>query len=336
MTTGAPAVSVIVPALDEEKNIVRCLEALRAQTAPADSYEIIVVDNGSHDRTRELAQSCGVHVLAQPRRGAASARNLGAENARGEIILFVDSNCEADTNWVQAMTAPFADAHVVGVSGEKKTRQIGLLARFIQIEFDDRYDRIDKHRWIDFVDSATAGYRREVFLANGGFDASLLEAEDAELSFRLAERGYGLVLARDAVVYRHHPESPFDYWHRKFRYARWRSVVYARHPRKMAFDTRTPQTQKVQVVLAFAIVPALAGALVWAPLGWVALALAVLFLVMALPFAARCWRTDPRIGLIAPLLQWGVAYASGIGIVYGALGRPVRPPSTAEDAARPG
>lgn len=325
MSAGVPLISVVVPALNEEDAIGKCLTALTAQTAPRDSYEIIVVDDGSTDRTRERAESFGVQVITQPNRGAGAARNLGAANAQGDLVLFIDGNCEAGPDWIRAMTAPFSDPNVAGVSGEKKTRQVGLWARFIQIEFDDRYDRISAHRWIDFVDSATAGYRRKLLLENGGFDVRLKEAEDAELSFRMAERGYGLVLARNAIVYRRHPESLIDYLRRKFQYARWRVVVYARHPQKAASDSRTPQTQKVQAVLALALLLTLAAALVWNAAAWLFLSVALIFLATTLRFAWRCWKTDPRIGLVAPVALLLAAFSSGAGLVLGTLEQAATP-----------
>lgn len=333
MSTNPPFISVIVPAWNEEKAVGRCLQSLQNQTASRDSYEIIVVDDGSTDRTRERAERLGARVIVQPNRGPGAARNLGAANARGDIVLFIDGNCEADPRWLAAMTAPFADSEIAGVSGEKKTRQTGLWPRYIQAEFDDRYNRIGAHRWIDFVDSATAAYRRKVLLDNGAFDTNLKEAEDAELSFRLAERGYGLVLARDAIVYRHHPESPVDYLRRKFEYARWRVAVYARHPQKVTSDTRTPQSQKLQAILALALVPFLLAILIWPATAWLVLILALLFFATTTRFVVRCWQTSPSLGLVAPFALLLVAYATAAGFLLGALEHAATP--RVENTGRP-
>ena len=313
--------SVIIPAFNVEKMIGACLDALLAQTAPRESYEIIVVDDGSTDATRAVAESRGVAVLTQPNHGAAAARNVGAQHARGDVLLFIDADSTPDARWIEAMTAPFADPSVAGVSGEKKTRQRNLWARYVQLEYDFKYDRMDARGVTDFIDSSTAAYRRDVFQSSGGFDTALLEAEDTDLSFRLAERGCMLVLARDAVVYHTHPESLAEYLRRKYRYAVWRAAVYARHPRKAASDTRTPPSQKLQVAIAAVLPLALIGALVWHSLAWLVAALLVGFVVTTLPFAARCWRASPLIGLVAPGTLWLAAYAGGAGALAGFLAR---------------
>lgn len=308
-------ISIVIPAFNAEKNIGACLDALRAQVAPGD--EIIVVDDGSTDATRALAESRGVRVLAQANRGAAAARNAGADRARGDIVLFIDADSVPEARWLAKMIAPFADAQVAGVSGEKKTRQKNLWARYIQAEYDFKYDRIAAHRDIDFVDSSTAAYRREWFLANDGFDATLMEAEDVELSFRLAERGYRMVLARDAIAWHTHPESLGEFLRRKYRYAIWRAIVYARFPRKAARDTRTPQSQKFQVVLAFVSLPATLASLVWQGALWLVLLWLGVFAASTLAFAARCGRESKMLAMIAPVTLLLAAYAGGAGAIVG-------------------
>lgn len=314
-------ISVVIPAFNVEKAIGRCVDALLAQTLPRERYEIIVVDDGSTDATGAIAQARGGRVIRQENCGAGAARNTGAQAARGDVVLFLDADSVPDPHWVEAMAAPFADSSIAGVSGEKKTRQTNWVARLVQAEYDYKYDLIAAHGATDFVDSSTAGYRRAIFLENGGFDATMMEAEDTELSFRLAERGYCMVLARDAIAYHTHPESLLDYLRRKFQYALWRAVVYQRMPSKVASETRTPPTQKMQIVIAFALLLAAFGALVWPPLVWGIVALLMLFVATTLPFIRSCWPRDPRVALAAPLVFGLAAYAGGAGGIVSLFNR---------------
>ncbi len=112
---------------------------------------------------------------------------------------------------------------------------------------------------IDFVDTYSAAYRREVFLANGGFDTIFPTAsvEDQELSFRLAEKGYRLVFVPAARVYHRHNPTLRAYVRRKFYIGYWKALLAAWHPARMVRDSHTPQTLKVQMALAAA---ALGGA----------------------------------------------------------------------------
>jgi GT2 family glycosyltransferase len=279
------------------------------------------VDDGSHDATRDIAQSKGVRVLTQANRGAAAARNLGAEKARGDIVLFIDGDCEPESNWIQAMVAPLRDSEIVGACGMKRTHQRGLIPRFIQLEFDYRYDRERELSHIDFIDSGTAAYRREIFLKCGGFDTTLSDAEDTDLSYRLSEQGYRMAFADGAIVYHAHPESPIEYFRRKFVYGYWRSQVYARHPRKIASDSRTPQTQKIQGVLALLFPVALVGTIVWRESAWIALAIAVLIGLTTLPFMFRYLRRDWQAALLTPLLIGLASFTGGAGIALGLVRR---------------
>jgi cellulose synthase/poly-beta-1,6-N-acetylglucosamine synthase-like glycosyltransferase len=309
-------ISIIIPAFNVEKSIGACLDALLAQTTTADC-EIIVVDDGSCDTTRAVAATRDVRVIAQQNTGAAAARNTGAQTANGEIILFIDGDCIPEQNWVQAMLAPFADPEIVGACGMKQTKQRGIIPRFIQMEYDYRYERERRRRHIDFLDSGTAAYRRDVFLKNGGFDVQLSDAEDVDLSYRLSERGYCMAFAAQAIVYDPHPESLIEYLHRKFIYAYWRSQVYARFPSKLASDSRTPQTQKLQGALAAIFGSTLVAGLFWHEALWLSAACVVVFLLTTLPFVMHFFRREPLIALLAPLFIGSAAFAGGLGIILG-------------------
>ena len=314
----AMKVSIIIPAYNVEKNIGMCLDALLMQTT-RDEHEIIVVDDGSRDATRKVAQAHGVRVIAQENRGAAAARNVGAQNARGDILLFIDGDCVPERNWVQAMLTPFADPEIVGVCGMKQTKQQGIVPRFIQMEFDYRYEKERKRRYIDFVDSGTAAYRRTIFLGNGGFDARLSDAEDVDLSYRLSERGYRMAFAENAVVYDPHPESLLDYLRRKFEYAFWRAQVYARYPRKLAADSRTPQTQKAQGALVGLLSLSLVAAIVWRDALWLTALIVIAFALTTLPFVARYFKRDPLVAMLSPLFTALSAFAGSLGVGLGIL-----------------
>jgi glycosyltransferase involved in cell wall biosynthesis len=85
--------SVIVPAYNAESTIGKCLDALERQNIPRDEYEVIVVDDGSTDNMPGIVKRFPVKYISQQNKGPASARNRGAGEAKGEIILFTDSDC---------------------------------------------------------------------------------------------------------------------------------------------------------------------------------------------------------------------------------------------------
>jgi len=152
---------------------------------------------------------------------------------------------------------------------------------------------------------------------SGGFREHLLGAEDTELSFRLASQGHKMVFAPEAIVYHSHPESILEYARRKYHYSYWRMIVYRRHPRKAVADSRTPQTQKIQVGLLFLLVAAVIGSIFWKGLVWLAGGLALLFLLISLPFWWWVLRKDLAIGLLTPLLLLVATASVGAGVMAG-------------------
>lgn len=322
MSPGNPtplAASVIIPAYNEASTLPSCLRSLAAQTVTPDRYEVIVVDDGSTDGTAEIAAGCGALVLRQEHQGAAAARNRGAQQARNPILLFTDADCEPLPDWIEQMLAPFADPEVVGVKGAYRTRQRSWVARFTQAEYQEKYAYLARSPSIDFVDTYAAAYRRDRFLAAGGFDPSFPSAsvEDQELSYRLAGEGHRLVFAPSACVYHQHPATVGHYARRKFQLGRWKVRVLLRHPIKAVHDSYTPWTQKAQMALLpltiGAAMGALAGAVSWA---W-PFSLAVLGLATAVPLLSRAFHLGWPVVFSSPFLLLVRALALDLGLAWG-------------------
>jgi cellulose synthase/poly-beta-1,6-N-acetylglucosamine synthase-like glycosyltransferase len=315
-------VSVIVPAYNAAATLEQCLAAQCAQNFPRDEFEIIVVDDGSTDATAEIAARFSpARLICGEHRGAAAARNLGAREAHGDWLLFTDADCEPTEHWIETLCAAFADASVVGAKGTYRTRQRELVARFVQLEYEEKYARMRRAQTIDFIDTYSAAYRRDVFLANGGFDESFPSAsvEDQEFSFRLAEQGHTMVFAPDAVVYHRHVATLEAYARRKFRIGYWKVRVHRRHPGKMLQDTHTPPTLKIQMGLFLAMVAAVVAAL-WVPTVWVvADVVEIAFFVSAIPLIVFIARRDAPVAVVAPLLILLRAAALGTGWVADTL-----------------
>ncbi len=283
--------------------------------------EIVVVDDGSTDRTADIARSFGVSVVQQDNQGPAVARNVGARHVTGDLLLYTDADCEPETDWVEQMVRPFSDPEVAGVKGTYRSRQREAIARLAQCEFEERYDRLARFPTIDFVDTYSAAFRLGAFRAAGGFDRAFPEAnnEDVDLSYRLARAGSTLVFNRRAVVYHQHQATWRSYFRLKVRRGYWRMMVYRLHPGKAIHDTYTPQNLKLQVLL---LPPTVLLAIVGCafPRFWYASAACLgLFCLSGLSFARTTWNRDRRLlpWVLPFLLTRAAAFAAGVaeGIV---------------------
>ncbi len=328
MAEKAISISVIIPARDAAETIEPCLRAALDQLNLPAEHEVILVDDGSVDETARIGERLGVRVIRQENAGPAAARNAGAAAARGEILAFTDADCQPSPEWLSHLTRPFRDAAVVGVKGAYLTRQTGLIPRFVQQEYSFKYRRMAAQEQIDFIDTYSAAYRRDVFQANGGFDSAFAvpSVEDQEFSFRLARKGYRMVFAPRAVVYHRHDRSLGEYARRKFGIGYWKAFMLRWLPEKTFQDSHTPPTLRWQILLlAFTLLTLPAG-LAWPSAGWLPLVFLATFYATALPFLGFIARADRRVLVIAPWMLLLRAGALGFGLAWGLVLPPRRQP----------
>jgi cellulose synthase/poly-beta-1,6-N-acetylglucosamine synthase-like glycosyltransferase len=311
--------SVIIPVFNEEKNIPDCLNSLLNQSLKHSQYEIIVIDDGSTDNTDKIIEenfSNSVKLIKQNKKGPAAARNKGAELAESDIIVFTDADCELDANWLREMIIPIEKQNVDGVQGRYKSKQNNIVARFTQHEIEQRYKLLNRKKYIDFVSTYSAAYKKEVFMSVGGFntDYKISSGEDTELSYKLQKQGYKMIFNQNAICYHHHPESLLDYLRTKFYRGFWRILLYRNHKSKIAKDSYTPFFLKLQVVMVL-LVPALMPLLNYRFM----LVYLFCFFSSMFGFVFFILKQDLIIGLLAPFFIILRAAAIALGLVSGFL-----------------
>ncbi len=193
ITDSQPAsvvsVSIIIPALNEARMIGKCLESVAQLDFPHGHFEVILVDNGSTDDTVKIAESFTdrIHLKVLQKRGVriSGLRNLGAREAQGEIVAFLDADCLAPPNWLNQILE-FALTDNAGVLGAhyllpQDSTWVGRTWH--------RYQEAPKSGDVSHVPAGDLIMRREDFLKLSGFDETIQTNEDYELCERVRAAG---------------------------------------------------------------------------------------------------------------------------------------------------
>ncbi len=228
-------VSIIIPAYNAAATLGECLAACLAQTHP--HTDVIVVDDGSTDSTADIAKDYPVEYIHQDNAGPAAARNRGARSAQGEIIVFTDSDCIAEPDWIKKLLTGFTADDVVAVGGSYGiANESSLLARMIHEEIRIRHEQFQGE--VDFLGSFNVAYRKDAFDAVGGFDElfRMASGEDNDLAYRLHDRGGHLRFVADALVAHYHPTRLWPYLRTQFYHGFWRMKLYTKHPKRSEGD----------------------------------------------------------------------------------------------------
>jgi glycosyltransferase involved in cell wall biosynthesis len=206
MTIALPFVSVIVATYRRPASLARCLEQLTRADYPRDCFEVVVVDDGGDI---DLAPVCApfgesvtLRLLRQVNSGAAAARNLGANAARGDVLLFTDDDCLVQEGWIRACveaTRRRSDALVGGRTVNALPDNLYAEASQLLVNWLSRPCVTGEPAFVASNNLATS---RTAFESAGGFDPIFRTSagEDRELSARFREMGRPLVFHFDAVV----------------------------------------------------------------------------------------------------------------------------------------
>ena len=332
MSDQIPQASIIIPVYRGRGIIAGCLEALLRQKTER-SFEVIVVDDGSDDNTVEFVEDwIGAHLeeqtdsiryqlISQSNKGPAAARNLGAQKARGEYLLFTDADCEPSPDWIDAMLAAFENPEICGAKGTYNTTQREWVARLVQVEYEEKYNRMKAFDSIDFIDTYAAAFRRDTFMALNGFDETFPTAsvEDQEFSFRMAEAGHRMVFVPEATVTHRHAATLWGYMKKKFKIAYYKSYLLIRHPNRVKGDTHTPPSLIYQIPLTYGLLALILSVSVWSAVS-IAIVLITLVDLWLMKGTFRvCRKQAPGLIPFVPLLLSARSLGLGAGLVSGMI-----------------
>ncbi|MDS4026173.1 MAG: glycosyltransferase [Candidatus Contendobacter sp.] len=222
----SPSVVVVVPAYNEEKVIVQTIASLLASDHP-DSFEIIVVDDGSSDATYQVARAAfaddpRVRVYTKTNGGKPAALNFGMAQTQAEIVVALDADTVFTRDTIRKLVRHFANPRVGAVAGNAKVgNRINLLTRWQALEYitSQNLDRraFDTLNCITVVPGAVGAWRRELIERVGGF-THLTLAEDADLTLAIRKLGYAIVYEDEAVALTEAPDTVRGFIRQRYRW----------------------------------------------------------------------------------------------------------------------
>jgi len=207
LETDKTKVSVIIPTLNQEKLIGKCIESLLCQSYQQSLIEIIVVDNGSMDKTVDIVKKYPVKLVAETKKGPAAARNAGIKIAAGEILIFLDHDCFADKDFVAYHV--WAQNHNIKINSQVKLIAGGIAGYNTNLwaVCDDIYSWYNSHPKLpsryetDYLPAANISIASDVINTLVGFEAGMMGGEDVVLCTKIKKHGYKIYFEPRVKVY---------------------------------------------------------------------------------------------------------------------------------------
>jgi glycosyltransferase involved in cell wall biosynthesis len=304
----ASTISVIVPVYNSARFLRSCLEHLRQSTDT--DYECIVVDDGSTDDSAATAREFGVRVIqGGGRRGPAYARNLGAREATGDILFFIDADVCVYPHTLTRVRSNFnqdpALSAVIGSYDDQPESQdfLSMYRNLMHCYVHHNARREACTFW-----SGCGAIRKSVFQEYSGFDESYDRPaiEDIELGYRMARDGKKMVLDASIMV-KHLKRWSFlglvktDIVDRGIP---WTELIL--RDRKLPNDLNLQLSQRVSVALVFLLIGMAAAAAWYSGLSFILMLLTILFLVLSQFEIESTWKTQPKVRILSFVLMTAI------------------------------
>ncbi len=226
-----PRVSIVVCAYNAERTMEQCLASLEHLNYP--DYEVIVVNDGSTDRTLEISERFPYcRIISQPNKGLSVARNVGAEAATGEIVAYTDSDCVADKDWLTYLVAKMEHTGLEAVGGPNfPPPEDDLIPAAVAVSPGGPTHVLVSDEVAEHIAGCNMAFRRATLLALGGFDPVYRAAgDDVDICWRFQNAGYTIGFAPAAVVWHFRRNTIEAYLNQQKGYGKAEALVYSKHP----------------------------------------------------------------------------------------------------------
>jgi O-antigen biosynthesis protein len=227
-----PKVSVVVCTYNSASTLPECVESLLALRYPC--CEIIVVNDGSRDETREILERYPVRAIHVANGGLSRARNLGAEAATGEIVAYTDADVRVDPDWLTYLVAKLQEPHFMVAGGPNLVPpEDGPIAQEVGAAVGGPNEVLLDDGEAEHVPGCNMAFWRCALDEIGGFDAEYTAAgDDVDVCWRLMELGYKIGFHPSAIVWHHRRPSVRAYLKQQHGYGIAEAALERKYPEK--------------------------------------------------------------------------------------------------------
>ena len=318
-------VAIVIPTLNEELYIENCIRSVQSQSFPFDQMDVMVVDGGSKDRTREIVEamsknSPNIRLLKNPKRIQSVAFNIGVANSTAPVIIRLDAHAEYHEKYIELCLFRLSENHEIGDVGgvwDIRPRRKGIIPEANAILNQSRFGiggasyRVGSSA--GYVDTVPFGaFPRRVVDEVGGMREDMPRAEDNEYVTRIKRAGYKIFLDPD-IVCTYFARDTFR-GSIKQMYANGLSIGQLFYVDRTAIGLR----HFVPFTFVVAVLFSAIGSVFWRHFLWLLLGiLASYFLCDIIATLALCWKKGWKYILVLPALFLSVHIAYGIGTLIG-------------------
>jgi GT2 family glycosyltransferase len=227
-----PRISVIVCTYNGQRTIRECLEGLQKLRYP--DYEVIVVNDGSKDKTPAIVREYDVRCISTENRGLSAARNVGLEAATGEIVAYIDDDACPDPDWLLYLASAFRNSDYAAIGGPNiPFPNDGFVANCVAHAPGGPTHVLISDTEAEHIPGCNMAFRKTCLDAVGGFDPQFrIAGDDVDLCWRLQKRGWKLGLAHSATVWHHCRSSVKTYLKQQWNYGVAEALLQKKWPEK--------------------------------------------------------------------------------------------------------
>lgn len=227
-----PFFSVVICSYNGSLTIRECLQGVTKLNYPF--YEVIVVNDGSTDATPQIAAEFDVRLISTPNQGLSAARNLGAAEAKGEIISYIDDDAFPDQDWLLYLASTFYHTGYAAVGGPNiAPKDVTLMADCIDHSPGSPCHVLITDTEAEHIPGCNFSIRKTVLDQLHGFDVQFRTAgDDVDLCWRIVEAGWKIGFNAGAMVWHHRRRTRRSYWKQQFGYGKAEALLERKWPQK--------------------------------------------------------------------------------------------------------